>query len=334
MCWQPFLFADTTIKCYFCVNVLFMKNRFLFVIALFLFATNISAQESDSAIEIGNKHIRLRQDLTRGGAICYLSRADENRNLVNICDEGRYIQQSYYAGNVINRQADGQCPTWSPWAWNPIQVGDYARNRAQILECEQNGKTSYVKCIPMLWDMNNHPAEATMEQWTTIRGNVIHVKNRLSCHRTDDIYGEGRECDQEIPAVYLISALKNLHSYFGDAPFTDAPVEQTEVKQIIIGDPEHFWGQYPTVTEQWMAFTDDNNWGVAVYSPSATSFLAGRFDDNLEGDAMSAATSYIAPLRRETMMKNSTVEYEYYLIVGTIEQIRNQIYKIKRKGEK
>ena len=308
--------------------------RVILFVAMLLVAGVGSAQQSDNFIEIGNGTIRLRQDLTRGGAICYLSLAGEERNLVNICDEGRYIQQSYYAGNVINRQADGQSAMWSPWAWNPIQVGDYARNRAQILECKQSGRRSYVKCIPMLWDMDNHPAEATMEQWTTIKGNVISVKNRLACHRTDEIYGEGRACDQEIPAVYLISALKNLHSYFGDAPFTNAPAEQTEVKQIIIGDPEHFWGQYPTVTEQWMAFTDDNNWGVAVYSPSATSFLAGRFDDNLEGDAMSAATSYIAPLRTERLMKDSTMEYEYHLIVGTIEQIRKEIYKIKRKSER
>lgn len=310
-----------------------MKRVFLFVVML-LVAGVSTAQQSDNFIEIGNGHIRLRQDLTRGGAICYLSLAGAERNLVNICDEGRYIQQSYYAGNVIDRQADGQCPTWSPWAWNPIQVGDYARNRAEIIECKQRGRSTYVKCIPMLWDMNNHPAEATMEQWTSVKGNVISVKNRLACHRTDDIYGEGRACDQEIPAVYLISALKNLHSYFGDAPFTAAPAEQTEVQQIIIGDPEHFWGQYPTVTEQWMAFTDNNGWGVAVYSPSATSFLAGRFDDNLEGDALSAATSYIAPLRTERLKKDSTMEYEYYLIVGTIEEIRNQIYKIKRKSER
>lgn len=81
-----------------------------------------------------------------------------------------------------------------------------------------------------------------------------------------------------------------------------------------------------------MAFTDDNGWGVAVYSPSATHFLAGRFGDDLEGDALSTATSYIAPLKRERLMKDSVMEYEYYLIVGNIEQIREQIYKINKKA--
>lgn len=40
----------------------------------------------------------------RGGAIYYISRATETRNLVNIHDEGRYIQQAYYAGRDLNRQ--------------------------------------------------------------------------------------------------------------------------------------------------------------------------------------------------------------------------------------
>lgn len=307
-----------------------MTKRVLTLLTVLLCAMSVAAQESKT-IEIGNQRIRLRQDLTRGGAICYISKADEKRNLVNICDEGRYIQQSYYAGQTINRLADGQSPTWSPWSWNPIQVGDYARNRAKILAAKQSRNSSYVKCIPMQWDMNNSPAEATMEQWTSIKGNVIKVKNRLCCHRTDSLYGEGMMRDQEIPAVYLISALKNLYSYFGAEPFTGEAAEQTQVKQIIIGDPEHFWGHYTTVTEKWMAFTDDRGWGVAVFSPSATNFLAGRYDSDTNGNDKSAATSYIAPLRSEALKKDSVMEYEYYLVVGTIEQIRKEIYKINRK---
>lgn len=309
---------------------------FLHIIFLLLLSISpISAQESTKEIEISNRNIRLRQDLSRGGAICYISKQGNDCNLVNIHDEGRYIQQSYYAGNPVNRLSEGQSPTWSPWLWNPIQVGDYARNRAEILKHRSKGSSSYVKCVPMQWDMNNKPADATMEQWTRIKGNIIHVKNRISCHHIDPIYGESAARDQEIPAVYLISSLKNLHSYFGEKPFTGEPTKQTEVKQIIIGDPAHFWGRYPKVSEQWMAFTDDNGWGVAVYSPSATSFLAGRFESDTNGYANSAATSYIAPLRSEQLAVETIFEYEYYLIIGSLEQIRECIYKIKsKKGEK
>ena len=78
---------------------------------------------TNKTLELSNSKICVKQDLTRGGAIYYISKSDEERNIVNIYDEGRYIQQSYYAGNNIDRQAEGQAKAWSPWAWNPIQVG-------------------------------------------------------------------------------------------------------------------------------------------------------------------------------------------------------------------
>jgi len=127
----------------------------------------------DDELVIDNGILTLKLDLTRGGAISYISLSGSQRNLVNIADEGRYIQQSYYAGNKLDRKAEGQSPRWSPWTWNPIQVGDVYRNRAQILSFQKNNNELYVKCIPMLWDMNNHPAEAEMEQWTWLESNVL-----------------------------------------------------------------------------------------------------------------------------------------------------------------
>jgi hypothetical protein len=47
---------------------------------------------------IDNNTLHVKLDLNRGGSICYISKSGSNRNLVNIYDEGRYIQQSYYAG--------------------------------------------------------------------------------------------------------------------------------------------------------------------------------------------------------------------------------------------
>lgn len=123
-----------------------------------------------------NGKLTVKFDLTRGGAISWISNSGSQRSLVNIADEGRYIQQSYYAGKSLDRKADGQSPNWSPWAWNPIQVGDAFRNRAKILDYKQSKDTLYVKCIPMQWDMNNRPAEAEMEQWTFLNGNVLTIR--------------------------------------------------------------------------------------------------------------------------------------------------------------
>ena len=308
-----------------------MKYFFPFsiIIALLLSVQTVHGKGRKSYLEIKNRSIEVIQDLGRGGAICYISLRGKNRNLVNIYDEGRYIQQSYYAGRSVNRQADGQSSFWSPWSWNPIQVGDCARNRAKILDANQTRNTTYVKCIPMLWDMNNKPAEAIMEQWTAIHKNILHVRCRLSCHRTDTIYGDVSENSQEIPAVYPISALNHLYYYQGEKPFAGDRVDSVEVEELRFTEPQHGWGNYPNVPEKWMAFVDDNGWGMGVYSPSATSFLAGRYKPSRCGEALEEPTSYIAPVRSQKMTKDSVVEYEYYIIIGTVPEIQKAVYDIR-----
>ncbi|MBE0652533.1 MAG: Ig-like domain-containing protein [Bacteroidales bacterium] len=302
-----------------------MKNliKQLLILAILIPGFALKAQET---IGLDNDTLHLKLDLTRGGAISYISKSGTTRNIVNIHDEGRYIQQSYYAGKSLNRQADGQNPSWSPWSWNPIQVGDSYNNRAQILEYSQEGNTLYVKCIPMLWDMNNMPAEAEMEQWTTLEGNVIKVSNKLTCLRTDDIYGEGVSNHQELPAVYPISSLKNLYSYFGQLPFTGAPLSNPAVVNLSSG----FWGRYENdmVTENWMAFVDNTQWGIGVYTPICNNFLAGMA--GAPGyEATDGSTSYIAPVKSAVLNKNSVFEYDYYLVIGTLDQIRSEIYALK-----
>ena len=281
---------------------------------------------TEGEIVLDNGHICLKQDLGRGGSICYLSRSGEDRNIVNVYDEGRLIQQSYYAGKSLNRQDEGQSPDWSPWSWNPIQGGSSGGKGARILHAERTDTSLYVKCVPMLWDMADEEAEAIMEQWTTLDGNVAHVRNKLTCNRTDTIYGEGLNNPQEIPAVYPISKLKNLYAYIGDAPFTGAELTAPTVECLQDG----FWGRYPNIPEKWMAFVDDNNWGMGVYTPTAENFLAGRCGDT-EGEAMSASTSYIAPLCTAALMKNSVMEYDYYLIVDSLPAIRSTVYDIHNK---
>lgn len=296
-----------------------MKKVFL----LFLLINSLLLPAQD--FELNNGVLHLKADLSRGGAISYISKANEQRSIVNIADEGRYIQQSYYAGNGLNRQSEGQNPAWSPWTWNPVQAGDSYQHRAQIIDHSNTGDTLYVKCIPMLWDMNNKPAEAVMEQWVTLSQNIVHVHNKLSCNRTDNIYGEGILNDQELPAVYVISAFRNLYSYFGNQPFTNAPVDHPCLVNLSSG----FWGRYQNdiVTENWMAFTDDALYGLGVYHPGCTNFIAG-LSGKTGGEANSSSTCYLAPVKKEALLKNSVYEYDYYLIIGTLNQIRAEVYNL------
>ena len=282
-----------------------------------------------NTLEINNDTLHLKLDLTRGGAISYISLAGSDRNLVNVHDEGRYVQQSYYSGESLDRTEEGQSPRWSPWPWNPIQVGDSHENRAEILEQIKEGNTLYVKCIPMLWDMNKQPAEATIEQWTTLRGYILEVHNKLTCFRTDTIYKESKSNSQELPAVYPISALDKLYAYFGDLPFTGGALANPNVEHLEDG----FWGRYQDnkVSENWMAFVDSNNFGMAVYTPICDNFLAGMAGQP-GGESSSTATSYIAPIKQVYLGKNAVYEYDYYLLIGNLYEMRSTIYDIRKLG--
>lgn len=296
-------------------------NLILIFSILITIASQAKVNSNKNEPSIDNGQLILKVDLTRGGAICWLSLSGTKRNIVNIADEGRYIQQSYYAGKTLNRQDEGQSPNWSPWTWNPIQVGDVYRNRAEILDFKQDENSMYIKCIPMLWDMNNQPAEAEMEQWTTLEGNVLKVRNRLTCHRTDEIFGDSVLRDQELPAVYPISALEHLYTYMGNKPFTNDTLSKPEVIKLSSG----FWGRYRNISENWMAFVDENNWGMGVYNSRCKNFLAGMAGKPGK-EYKDGSTSYIAPIKKETLYKNSVYEYEYYIIIGTLNEIRNKVY--------
>ena len=181
----------------------------------------------------------------------------------------------------------------------------------------------------MLWDMDNKPAEAEIEQWTTVKDNVIHVRNQITCHRTDNLYGDEVENNQEFPAVYPISALKNLYSYIGNTPFTHAALTNPAVINLSSG----FWGVYDYVSEHWMAFVDDKLWGMGVYNSKCTHFLAGRSGEPGK-EAQDGSTSYIAPVKKEVLRKNSVYEYQYDIIIGTLDEIRSRIYQLNGESVK
>lgn len=278
------------------------------------FAQESSAQE----LSLSNEHLRAAMDLARsGGAITWLSQAGSSRNLVNNHDRGRQIQQSYYTGLPVDRLSEGQHPAWSPWPWNPIQVGDAYGHSSEVLEARVQDGVAYVKTAPLLWDMNNEPAEATMEQWVRLEGNSVHVRCRFQSNRTDERWTESGR-DQELPAVYLIADLNNLLAYTGDAPWTNGPLTRMENDFGAGGFPWARW-QSP---ERWGAAVDDAGWGVGVYNPICTSFLGGYVTMDAGGGELDANTAYISPVSRENLKKTSTFEYEYWLIVGTTEEIR------------
>lgn len=286
---------------------------------LYAVAFALLAAPGDPDLKIANEAIEVGVSLEFGGAVTWLAVAGSGRNLINNHDKGRQVQQSYYAGKGFDRTAEGQSPTWSPWPWNPVQAGDAYGNKSKIIDAKIEDNVIYTKVQPLLWDMNNELSESYYETWIALDGPTVHVRNKLTCFRTDDRWIVD-ERDQELPAVYTIGALATLYTYDGDAPWTNAPLKIIEPKPF----PGYPWPAW-TGQEKWAAHVDENKWGVGVYTPIATHFVGG-FHGTPPGETADSATGYISPLKKVALEKDSVFEYEYFLVVGNLDAIRAFVY--------
>jgi hypothetical protein len=271
---------------------------------------------SSFSTALDNGTIKVGIDLNAGGSISYLSQSGSSYNLVNHHDKGRYVQQSYYAGQYLDRRSEGQALRWSPWNWNPIQGGDAYGNPPTVLGWSNDGRTIYVKTRPLLWDMQRESCQCDFETWITVEGRRVRVRNQLTTFRTDTRW-DVRTLWQELPAAYAIGDLNRVFSYVGTRPFSYGPL--TEVPNTP-SFPEHWHG-----TENWSACVNAQGFGFGVFSPPVT-FFAGGLYGTPDGGEWDNSTCSLSPLGPAALDKTSAYSYRYFLTVGTIDQIRQSVY--------
>jgi hypothetical protein len=107
-------------------------------------------------------------------------------------------------------------------------------------------------------------------------------------------------------------------SYTGSQPFAGEPTSE------IPDDPTSFWSAW-TTPESWGVCANDNRFGVGVYTPGRTRFIGGLYGSPSGGSA-SGNTCYLSPLEVAPLDKTSTYEYDYWLMVGTVDEIRQEAY--------
>jgi hypothetical protein len=287
-------------------------HRLILLIALALIIITAWAAKDPAFAQVqylDNGVIKIGVDLTRGGAISYLSESNSSENVVNVYDNGRFIQQSYYSGpDPFIPPGAVQHPAYAGWGWNPVQAGDVYRYRSQVISESNDGTTLYVKCIPKQWALKNVDSECTMEAWIILDENRVHVRNRLINFRNDTTDYDGRH--QELPAVYTVGRLYRLFTYTGSAPFTSDSL--TEINNS--GPPWEYW----TSTENWSALVDDNDWGLGVFHPGAYLTVGGFHGTPGTGGPYDNNTGYIAPLHTDILDHDIVYEYEYTLILGDL----------------
>lgn len=268
-------------------------------------------------LSLDNGTVKVGIDDANGASIAWLSSAAYPKNMVNHSDPGRLIQQSYYAGKNLNRQADGQSKSWSPWSWNPIQGGGVSSwARVNVMSRETN--TLYGETVPKLWDMPNEEAAALMRQWTGFEpgmSNVVVVRCDFISQRIEgDRWGKAVPHAQEIPACYFTRNFSEVKTYVGDG--------QWRVEKQPPGPP---WG-HAQPPRKAMAFFNADGEGVAIFSPvSAATWNFGPHTSTITDDSAAAPCMHVAPLDRVSLGAKSEYRFRYWLVVGTEKQIGERL---------
>jgi hypothetical protein len=213
---------------------------------------------------------------------------------------------------------------WEHLGWNPIQTGDEHNNPSKLLEHKNDEKTLYVRCTPMQWPLDNEPGECTFECWVTLDGPAARVRCRLNNNRSDKTQYPAR--GQEMPAVYTNGPYYRLMTYVGGKPFTDDGLTRIEKKR---GEPGP-WSSWLS-TENWAALVNDDGWGLGVWNPNCYQYIGGFAGKPGAGGPKDDPTGYVAPTRAEILDHNVRHEYEYTLILGKLDAIRDYVVKHAEK---
>ena len=271
----------------------------------------VSSDESKYADGfVTNGVIKLGVDMNAGGSVYCFSEVYPERNLLNHADKGRFIQQSYYGA------ADGSVWDGTPWTWNPVQGGGYMGQAAKVLESDFNSETLYIKSLPKHWATGQDITEVVMEEWITLKGKFAQIHYRMAYSGSVSHPAS----HQELPAVFVDAALQNLVYYKGNAPWTNgAPAYH------VPGWPN----EYDKRTEHWSAYVNDAGWGIGVYTPGTADMTMYRYGDGTLAGPTGSHCSYFSPVRTMSITPGLVFEYDVYLTIGTVNEIRSVFYDIR-----
>lgn len=264
-------------------------------------------------IELGNDMIKFGVDPFKGCGIGLVQNMKEsdNFNMVNTWDYGRWIQSSFYG------KPEGNKWNGKDWPMNGVQVGSWQNKKSKVDTCEKVSDT-VVEAVtyPADWAGNTVRNDMAINTRMELLQDSVKVSVEFKYTGTDGSPVK----NQEIPAAFFDRKLSSLMLYDGDKPWTDDKIRTEYPKGI----DSPFRSK---ITEPWAAYIDPNTGkGVGIFSPKATLITSYRVGPD-ENPAPSDC-SYVAPLMNFALKNGESYDFEYYIAVGTIEEIRN-IFKSK-----
>jgi len=271
----------------------------------------LGTASAEDWVFIDNGRLKLGILKDSGGGIAWLSESGSTENVVNHWDRGRLIQQSYYG------KQDGSLWNKQPWSWNPVQGGDWRGHSAKLLDFKPGSNSLYAKTLPKHWASGEDLTNTVMEEWISLTGKVAHVHFKFSYAGVETHPAR----DHEVPALFFNPQYKELVLYNGARPWSNETLSRS-----VPGWPN----ESRAITENWAAYVNTNNFGAGAYVPIATNLTCYRFGN---GEARRGACSYFAPLTRFAIGPGTAFEYDVYLTIGTVAEIRKRFERIHGEGK-
>ena len=331
--------------------------------------------EKNMQLYITGKNVKMGVSLKSGGAVNYVSSLNEgvrlsnvagkvyvgqsdkgetyladDVNLINANDTGRLIQQSYYGtrGNSITEpQDDYQCGIFDSdgisstpgilWPYNPVQGGDQKQNFSHLIDVRFTDTEIYVKTRPMDWAKDRSETPFYMENTYTLESDPVYGEYVKVINKGTDFsgYKHNNVRDQELPAFYGITPLGKLASYRGNNPWENGSVSYND--NLDFWSPGTSENRFKTY-ENWIAWLNEDNWGIGLYVPDVTDMLVGRAsyttDFSLIGSQPSLAPNctYTAPLGHFSMPNYESFGFTYFLKLDNVEYSRALFKQLHESG--
>ncbi len=292
----------------------------------------IDIDGGEAELYIQNDRVKVGVWRNHGAAITYLATPGKY-NAVNNVDLGRQLQSAIYSHPVPYTIPGVEVKTeWQNVGWNPIEAGDVFANPppVEVMAKSADGKTIYTRTRPFHWALMKAPGETIVEKWISLVGeeNGVKIHYRYRVERADRSKYLARQ--QEFPCLYTVGSMYKFIGYFGESPFTNAPLDTIGI------DDKADRGLLVYPTEAWMGLVDDENYGAGIYSADGTM----RFTKNYfsppdqpgivkNKDTKSYHSGYIslAPMH---FVENGVYEYDTYAMVGSKEEMRDFVYRRPR----
>jgi len=159
-----------------------------------------------------------------------------------------------------------------------------------------------------------------MQESITLDGSVATLTFKMSYAGPN----QGKPRHQEMPAVFIDGALKHF-VYTKDGVLTRA-----EPRILAENGREGVDGlRTDQSSSEWVAYLDDNDWGIGIYTPGTPEFTCYRALGNGTTGPEGSACSYVAPIRTFALTTGLELEYTVTLTIGTLAEIQSRFAALK-----